>query len=291
LPCLLFTLSSYQAIRRLSELGWFKHFAASDITVRATTFLAVAGALAVFFALANTFLIRRLEGYGWPFNKLPILRDRQLNGYRDVAYKIEDYDDNWEDFLAAGPAALAKARNERNRLLRSMVADFPDNENDVLPTSVGNIIRAFEVYPRVTYGLDSIPGWPRLLGVIPDGYLKHAHDSKAKLDFCVNSIYLAGGLLLTIIICMLWSRQPAWLVFWFVADVFLIFLLWKMIKHAAISWGNFIKSCFDLYIDDLAGQLGYSAPLSKETWANITQAFLFPDELPPKPRRSQLGKR
>jgi hypothetical protein len=202
----LFTLSSYQAIRRLSELGWFRHFAASVITARTTTFLAVAGALAVFLALANTFLIRRLEGYGWPFDKLPLLRRYQLNRYREVAYKIEDYDDNWDDFLAAGRAALAKARKKRDQLLRSMVVDFPDNENDVLATSVGNIIRAFEVYPRIMYGLDSIPGWPRLLGVIPEGYLRHAQDAKAKLDFCVNSIYLAGGFLVVIIMCMLWSR-------------------------------------------------------------------------------------
>src|SRR5689334_8530982 len=106
LPCILFVFAGYQIVRRLSEHKWFVGFASSDATTRATTFLVVAGVLAIFLALANTFLIRRLEGYGWPFTKLPALYEYQRDEYREIAYKIEDYDDNWDEILAAGGARL-----------------------------------------------------------------------------------------------------------------------------------------------------------------------------------------
>lgn len=291
LPCVLFVLSGYQIIRRLSDLGWFQQFAASDVTTRATTFLAIAGILSVFLALANTFLIRRLEGYGWPYTWLPFLTTSQLCRYRDILYKIEDYDDYWDDFLAIGGLKLASARQERDALLRSLVVNFPDRESAILPTSIGNIIRAFEVYSRVTYGLDSIPGWPRLLRVVPDRYLQYVHNAKAKFDFCVNSIYLLLALLFVILMSLMTPRHIDWLIIWIAVDISLIVVLWHMAKQAAIGWGSIFKSAFDLYIDKLAEELGYSAPLNKEAWANIAQAFLYPDELPLKPRRSQFSKK
>jgi hypothetical protein len=199
-PCILFVIAGYQIIRRLSDHKWFTHFASTEVTVRTTTFLVISGALAVFLALINTFLIRRLEGYGWPFAKLSILFEYQKSKYREIAFKIEEYNDNWPEFLAAGGATLAGARKERDELLRAIVVKFPDNENAILPTSIGNIIRAFEVYPRIMYGLDNIPGWPRVLGVVPESYLKYAQDAKAKLDFCVNCFYLSLMLFFVILI-------------------------------------------------------------------------------------------
>ena len=54
---------------------------------------------------------------------------------------------------------------EHPKRLRYAVENFPDDIEWVLPTRLDNLIRAFEVYPRVVYGLDSIPAWPRLQAV------------------------------------------------------------------------------------------------------------------------------
>jgi hypothetical protein len=290
-PCSLFLIASYQIIRRLSNLGWFVKFASSDVTTRATTFLTIAAALATLLAFANTFLIRRLEGYGWPFNILPKLKIYQVQKYRDILFKLEDYEENWDMFVAAGADTLGTTRHIRDQLLRRLILYFPDSETGILPTSVGNVIRAFEIYPRVMYGLDAIPGWTRIISIIPDSYLRYTLDAKNKMDFCVNATYLLAAMLLINIISLLFPRHAIIILFIIVLNVLLIVLFWFMLQSSAILWGNYFKSCFDLYIDELASQLGYAPPLSKDLWTNISQAFLYPDELPPKPRRSQLAKR
>src|SRR4029079_17509458 len=67
-----------------------------------------------------------------------------------------------------------------------MAGDFPDDEASVLPTKFGNTIRAFEVYSRVVYGIESIYGWSRLLGVGPADYPEMMDNEKAQVDFWVN---------------------------------------------------------------------------------------------------------
>ena len=68
---------------------------------------------------------------------------------------------------------------------------FPDEEAWLLPTSFGNTIRAFEVYPRVMYGLDAIPGWLRILAVIPKDYRESVDNAKAQVDFWLNLWFLS----------------------------------------------------------------------------------------------------
>lgn len=79
---------------------------------------------------------------------------------------------------------------KRNRLKLEIVESFPDQERWLLPTSFGNTIRAFEVYPRVMYGIDSIIGWNRLLGVIPKEYGDLYNDAKTSGGFLGKCSFL-----------------------------------------------------------------------------------------------------
>lgn len=40
---------------------------------------------------------------------------------------------------------------------------YPPYDNLVLPTRLGNILRAAETYPRTRWGVDSVPMWPRII--------------------------------------------------------------------------------------------------------------------------------
>lgn len=63
---------------------------------------------------------------------------------------------------------------------------FPDTKEFLLPTRLGNTIRAFEVYSRVIYGFDSVPLYSRLEAVMTDSYKKQIEESKTMLDFWIN---------------------------------------------------------------------------------------------------------
>jgi len=63
-------------------------------------------------------------------------------------------------------------------------------------TSFGNAVRAFEDYPRVLYGFESINGWSRLNAVIPKSYQDILGNKRAMTDFWVNVWFVS---LLTIV--------------------------------------------------------------------------------------------
>jgi hypothetical protein len=67
---------------------------------------------------------------------------------------------------------------------------FPHETIPTLPTQFRNAIRSFEAYPAVAYGVDPIPAWPRLVGVITQEYASATADAKAEVDFFLNLFFL-----------------------------------------------------------------------------------------------------
>ena len=106
------------------------------------------------------------------------------------------------------------------------------------------------------YGADAIPVWTRLLGVIPEDYRQF--------------IYLGN------LIC---DRQ-----FKLVA---LAYYAHHQATRAAISWGNFVKAAFDLFLGDLQQKLAITqddnvksdeVPLllrDRIMWQQYSQAILY----------------
>src|SRR5262249_27173800 len=47
---------------------------------------------------------------------------------------------------------------------------FPRNQTLILPTRLGNVLRAAEEYSQQIYKLDAVIWWPRLTAVLPDAF-------------------------------------------------------------------------------------------------------------------------
>ena len=162
--------------------------------------------------------------------------------------------------------------------LQRVVEELPDHADWVLPTRYGNLVRAFEVYPRVLYGLDAIPAWPRLQAVLPESMRKILDDSKSQLDFCIN--LSAVSCFLFFYYCTLSISSLS------VPRIEIPFLAiaggvggYFLACNAAKQYGFHYKSAFDLYRSDLATKLGLELPRSaqheRQMWTTISRMMIY----------------
>lgn len=167
-----------------------------------------------------------------------------------------------------------------NALHLKLAQQFPDSEQFLLPTSLGNRIRAFEVYPRVMYGLDGIPGWNRLICILPRDYVEIVEAAKTNADLWLNlsllSLLLADAVALT---CAYHGFvRELWLP---TSGLLLSVLFYYFALGAATEWGETVKAAFDVFLPALSEKLGYeTAPLvcdDVRRWAGISEAIIYRD--------------
>lgn len=234
------------------------------------------GSVALLFL--NRGMIRFLEGYG-PLAWLWLPRQVQLQRYRELHKKLTRVERQWRAHRANGEPVPPVVKQRRADLLYILGQRFPDREGLVLSTALGNRIRAFEVYPRVMYGLEGIQGWLRLLAVMSNDFREAVEEAKVKLDFWVNVFWLS-----TIFIVVFFAMahlhskvQPNELLMPLAA---LIVLVWSYLRaiNAAELWGQLVKAGFDLYRGELAEKLGYTLPddatQARDMWTKFSQAII-----------------
>lgn len=229
--------------------------------------------VAVLLLAINYALYRILEGYVPPMKWFGWRLAHHKRRFRTLQNEIARLGDD-----PRGDVALWGFRKQ-----------YPTNKADVLPTSFGNAIRAFEVYPRDVYGADSISVWPRLLTVVPKEVQGLINDAKALVDLCVNLCLLS-----TVVALSLLGRIAADVyrarVLHQVTDVRLFIagaLIFGLVAVAAYrfavtlvpDWGEHVKSAFDCYLGTLATQLGYALPPTRarriEFWTAFSQTILY----------------
>jgi hypothetical protein len=138
--------------------------------------------------------------------------------------------------------------------------------------------------------------WLKLVAVIPKDYLSLIDNAKTEVDFFVNC-------LVSVVICVLYAAilysisfyaatpigplenifpiliHTKW--YYVVISGALLVLGWFLYLGAidrTRAWGEFVKSAFDLFLPDLAKQLGYDLPRTtqkrKEFWEAVNSMFL-----------------
>jgi hypothetical protein len=260
-------LASSFGLVRLDEV-WLS---VTDSPIDAVLPLVGVWLLAVSLVAANTFVIRRLEGYG-PWRRLPWLMAWERAKLERLCRRIE----------GSPPDAV-----ETRRLACLRATLYPPREEELLPTAFGNVVRAFESYPSEVYGFEATRGWTRLLAVMPQAYREIVADTRSQVDFLAN----------------LWALSCAFFVEYFVfgalaarsldrPEIPLLALTsaWVTARYArlaAIRWGEVVKGGFDVFLPELRRRLGLPGPRSRreerETWEQLSEAFLTrdPDYLPP----------
>ena len=238
----------------------------------------------------NIPIIRFFEGYPWQESYLGKWRTRlyrmkfregqeQHKGIRTLLRSMPQSDPDY--------AAILRSWSAADEALRKT---YPNKELLILPTRLGNVIRSFERYPDVQYGMESILLWTRLVSVIDKDYSSVITDAKTSLDFMLNSSVLSAILAFAALILGLVFPQhtlasSALLIAW-IAEIVAFFILAYLFYLGAIpragAWGETVKSAFDLYRWDLLESLGYEqkpkTPGSeRDLWKKISVQMIYGD--------------
>lgn len=162
--------------------------------------------------------------------------------------------------------------------LREAVAAHPHAREWVLPTRLGNIMRAYEVYSHVVYGLDAIPAWPRLAMVLPERARTRIQEARAPMDFALN--LLAGSMLVVVayVLCALATLSLP--VFWMpLLAAVLAWASWFLLHASARQWGEQVKSAFDLHRHVLARSLDLELPptlaAERRMWMAVSRMMIY----------------
>ena len=255
-----------------------------NLIVGATLLSVVAWLGGIVLLVTNRGLYRLLEGYG-KWNPLKILNRLERRRYLQLIGKISELDDRYRDCIDAGQEFPQEARMQRNEAMKDRANRFPDQESLLLPTPFGNTLRAFEIYPRVMYGLESIDGWSRLLAVIPKDYRELMDNAKTQVDFWVNLGFLSFLLLLEYTFLVVYkSALGDW---WIALLIVLVAILSPHFsRSSAVEWGDYVKGAFDVFAPKLSEALEIPVPIDrdqqKEQWTMFSQAIIYrlPEQYP-----------
>lgn len=253
----------------------------SDLVIGTTLLGIISWLGGIFLLVSNRGLYRFLEGYG-DWNPLKLIGGLQKRKYNKILAELEKLDDQFREQKVAFPR---EQRNKRNRLMRELAERFPDREDLLLPTDFGNILRSFEVYPRVMYGIESIDGWSRILAIVPKDYRELIDNAKTQVDFWVNVGFLSILLFLEYIGFAVYTQS---LVDWWIALILLVIAVIspRFAADAAIGWGDYIKASFDIFAPKLRESLGFTQPANRDAeerqWLAFSQAIIYrlPERMP-----------
>ncbi|MCZ4587712.1 hypothetical protein O4328_29160 [Rhodococcus opacus] len=146
------------------------------------------------------------------------------------------------------------ARLERRRRHRPIL------DSELLPTRVGNILRAAETRPYHRYGLDAVAIWPRLWLVLPEAARQELANARTSLDASVaTAIWGIGFIALT---PWAWWAFPVGITATATAVVG-----WTPAR--AEVFADLVEAAYDLYRSALYQQLRWPLPDTPATEKHI----------------------
>jgi hypothetical protein len=258
----------------------------SELTIAAITIWAAATLLMI----GNEWQYRVLEGYVGPFK-----RESWRNKFK-MQMQAEREKLSHDENILKDPNAPSEAKLEHLAARRRFFQRFPIKPELVLPTRFGNVIRAFETYPYDIYRVEAIPAWLRLQGVVPKEFAALINDARSAVDFFVNIWFLGAMIaalalarvLVAIVLDCFWAScfrfdclNFNWVKFLIVAAAAAaaVDIAYRGAIATAATWGDTVKSAFDLYLPALAKQLGYKLPddaVERQMfWDQVSSLFLY----------------
>jgi hypothetical protein len=226
--------------RALDELSQLSQLAQVIVLVGALLVILASGL--VVERLARP-LIRVLEGY-WPRRLRNALTARVARRKARAEARWGELQARWEKGSATR-AEVAELVTIEGRLSR-----LPADERELMPTRLGNLLRAAESRPGEKYGLDAVQCWPRLWLVLPDA--------------TKDAVAAAGADLNTSATWWTWSALVAvWTVFTPLALIVAALaaaLSYAVLVGSAARYAQLVEAAFDVHRGLLYDAVGHTRP-------------------------------
>jgi hypothetical protein len=171
-------------------------------------------------------------------------------------------------------------------LLRQFPVDAQGNPTVTQPSRIGNVIAAYEQYPEIRYGMDSVFYWPRLWLLVDKDIREEIDNPWAAVDAIlyagfgvavVGITYIALGVVTLIGTAIgvpgIAIGESAWFV---VAGLALLLGFLACIQISVpglVANGETFKSVFDLYRAKLI--LNPATAEEKEAWTNVRDQLQY----------------
>ncbi len=176
--------------------------------------------------------LRLLEGY-WP--KLLDYPRRWLS--QGMAKRLERQQTEFQKLAAKGLDALDRQQLADFLRLDAALMQAPADPRQLMPTRLGNLLRAAELAPRDRYGLDGVICWPRLWLLLPENVRAELAQARETLDAAAE-LWLWGLLFLA------WTPWSPWSA---ALSLALALYAYRRALRAAEVYAALIQSAYDLH--------------------------------------------
>jgi hypothetical protein len=232
--------------------NWLNGQAAPVQIAAIVTALLALTASAIVIQRLGTPVLRILEGY-WPGWLQPLRRRLVAR----VARRAKHDDAAWQQLIPLVQPPGVPSAEQLSAFAHLDVARRrrPGAANRLMPTRIGNILRASEALATDKYGLDAVALWPRLWLVLPDSAREQLASARTALDGAVAASL--WGLLFCGFAVWNLLAIPVGLA---VAAITITF--W--IPARAKLYGDLVEAAYDLYRGALYEQLRWPVPANPQ---------------------------
>ncbi|WP_329118274.1 hypothetical protein [Streptomyces sp. NBC_01465] len=231
-----------------------------------------AGVLGMLLLPLQVRAVRVLEGYWdrWPVTAGPasVLVELQRRKWQSL-YEAGERAGEWSapDAGKSLPEQLRARRhsagvNAAGHGALRRLAGLPEREA-LLPTALGNALRAGELSAGERYGLATLASWPRIYPQVTAPLAAALSSARDMLDAAVNlcHAFLAGAVVMVV---AFYDEPGAW---WLVALALLVAALaYKGAVVAAQSYAGLMHVVYDLHRFDLVSALHHPLPDRDGEW-------------------------
>ncbi|MFT3892753.1 MAG: hypothetical protein QM730_14070 [Anaerolineales bacterium] len=269
--------------------------------------------------------VQFFEGYYFPQRIGNFLKKRLIRKYRDKRKNLEEVLNLVEVLKPVDEAErfenieqqleFSNKIEQAKREYLDSETEAPLNDDDILPTRLGNVLRASELYPQHKYSIPGLMLWSRLLQLLPKELKEQIEEKFNQVSFVLNSALLsyAIGLLATLaglvrLPCQIWASlrwtalemcvvsgdpnffergynylSPSEYLVIGIGFLIIGYGIYRISVPIAQDFGVLIRTSFDLYRFDLLRKLHQPLPSSiKEEhafWQKITDYWIAEGQL------------
>lgn len=204
-------------------------------------------------------VLRTVEGY-WPPPLQPLARAL----VKRRATRFEALERRWNELYPRNETGCCDPAEKKELLaLELRLAAMPADADLLMPTRLGNVLRAAESGVEVKYGIDPVRCWPALWLLLPDATRTEVTAARASLD--TGATWLLWSVLVAV-----WAVFTPWAVL--VAGVAAVAAYVNLVG-IAIGYGEVIDAAFALHRGLLYDALGRPRPARPSDERNAGRAL------------------